>query len=340
MTQPQADEPKPSSDQSSLSRTALLAFDDLPEDIVELVSAVVDGEPTAEERAIVERDPRLMLHVKHLQQVRELLRTTDEITIGPADPIRSIHIAGALDAWTTTVRVERASEAHERRATVEAEGAEGAPTPPASAGDVTRSLPSARRLARIQARSTARRAALLRVARAAVGVAAAGVLVAGIVATVVTRKDRSDETATAGRTELADANSQRGGMSASSTAAGQSTSSIDLGPFDQVDRLLEVSTAVVQATIRQPATFASTTIQAAATSPSTTTQRASATTAVEAKSTDQATSSAPACASPPVATAQLAGKPVTVVLAPGGGRVQILDATTCALVAERSLPSS
>ena len=71
----------------------------------DLASAYLDGETTADERAIVEADDALLDEVERLRQVRAVLGATTE---PPPISVREAHLAAALDVWDRMPDAERA----------------------------------------------------------------------------------------------------------------------------------------------------------------------------------------------------------------------------------------
>jgi hypothetical protein len=61
----------------------------------ELANAYLDGEVTADERARVDGDPRLLARVETLRQVRALVADVEE----PSISVRELQLAAALDSW-------------------------------------------------------------------------------------------------------------------------------------------------------------------------------------------------------------------------------------------------
>lgn len=73
-----------------------------------LASAYLDGEATADERALVETSPETLDEVEALSQVRTVLTAT-----APTASLseREAHLAGALDVWERMSDLERSGEA-------------------------------------------------------------------------------------------------------------------------------------------------------------------------------------------------------------------------------------
>jgi hypothetical protein len=69
------------------------------DDLILLASAYLDGDVTAEERALVESDPELLGEVERLRSVRIMLGDTEPASIS----LRERHLASALDAWDTVM---------------------------------------------------------------------------------------------------------------------------------------------------------------------------------------------------------------------------------------------
>ena len=78
--------------------------DDLtPDAISELASGYLDGELTADERAMVEHDATLLAEVDRIHQVRAVLGDVEP----PPISLREEHLAAALDAWDRLPESER-----------------------------------------------------------------------------------------------------------------------------------------------------------------------------------------------------------------------------------------
>lgn len=69
------------------------------DDLILLASAYLDGDVTADERALVESDPQLLGEVERLRSVRSMLGDTEPSSIS----LREQHLASALDAWDTVM---------------------------------------------------------------------------------------------------------------------------------------------------------------------------------------------------------------------------------------------
>lgn len=69
------------------------------DDLILLASAYLDGDVTADERALVESDPQLLGEVERLRSVRSMLADTEPSSIS----LREQHLANALDVWDTVV---------------------------------------------------------------------------------------------------------------------------------------------------------------------------------------------------------------------------------------------
>jgi hypothetical protein len=69
------------------------------DDLTLLASAYLDGDVTADERALVESDPQLLGEVERLRSVRIMLADTEPASIS----LREQHLANALDAWDTVM---------------------------------------------------------------------------------------------------------------------------------------------------------------------------------------------------------------------------------------------
>ncbi len=75
----------------------------MTDDDLNLASAYLDGDVTADERARVEADAELIAEVERLRQVRIVLGDPEP----PAISMRERHLAAALDAWDRLPDVER-----------------------------------------------------------------------------------------------------------------------------------------------------------------------------------------------------------------------------------------
>ncbi len=73
-----------------------------------LASAYLDGQATADERALVETSPDTLAEVQALSQVREVLAATAPLA---SLSEREAHLAGALDVWERMSDLERSGEA-------------------------------------------------------------------------------------------------------------------------------------------------------------------------------------------------------------------------------------
>lgn len=135
-----------------------------------LASAYLDGEATADERALVETSPEALAEVDALSQVRAVLAAT-----APASSLseREAHLAGALDVWERMSDLERSGEATPAR------GVDGA----AGAAVLTPTSTSEGRRVR-GGRRAARRAGSIGASQWLLGAAATLVVVAGGAAVV------------------------------------------------------------------------------------------------------------------------------------------------------------
>lgn len=73
------------------------------DDLILLASAYLDGDVTADERALVETDPDLLAEVERLRAVRTLIGEDIE----PKISVREAHLAAAFDAWDRLPETER-----------------------------------------------------------------------------------------------------------------------------------------------------------------------------------------------------------------------------------------
>jgi len=73
------------------------------DDLTLLASSYLDGDVTADERALVEADPNALAEVERLRSVRALLGDIEPPTIS----VREVHLAAALDAWDRLPDAER-----------------------------------------------------------------------------------------------------------------------------------------------------------------------------------------------------------------------------------------
>lgn len=73
------------------------------DDLTLLASAYLDGDVTADERAVVEADPELLAEVGRLRAVRLLVGEVEP----PAISVREAHLAAALGAWDRLPETER-----------------------------------------------------------------------------------------------------------------------------------------------------------------------------------------------------------------------------------------
>jgi hypothetical protein len=73
------------------------------DDLDLLASAYLDGDVTADERALVESDPELLAEVERLRAVRILVGDVEP----PPISVREAHLAGALGAWDRLPEAER-----------------------------------------------------------------------------------------------------------------------------------------------------------------------------------------------------------------------------------------
>jgi hypothetical protein len=71
----------------------------MTDDLILLASAYLDGDVTADERALVESDPELLGEVERLRSVRIMLGAVEPSSIS----VREQHLAAALGAWDTVV---------------------------------------------------------------------------------------------------------------------------------------------------------------------------------------------------------------------------------------------
>lgn len=93
------------------------------DDLTLLASSYLDGEVTADERALVETDPEALAEVDRLRLVRALLGDVE----APAISVREAHLASALDAWDRLPEAERTGGRRDRTPTgVDAAAAAGA----------------------------------------------------------------------------------------------------------------------------------------------------------------------------------------------------------------------
>lgn len=151
-----------------------------------LASAYLDGEATADERALVETSPDTLAEVEALSQVRVVLAATAPV---PTLSEREAHLAGALAVWERMSDLERSGEVTPARG-VDAAAAAALSTPTSS---------SQGRRSRGQ-RGRDRRSGSLGASQWLLGAAAALVVVAGAAAVfrgVLTENTSSNDAAPA-----------------------------------------------------------------------------------------------------------------------------------------------
>jgi hypothetical protein len=101
------------------------------DDLTLLASSYLDGDVTADERALVETDPDALAEVERLRSVRALLGNVEP----PAISVRESHLAAALGAWDRLPEAERTGARRDRTPSgIDAAAAAGAasvtaPTP-------------------------------------------------------------------------------------------------------------------------------------------------------------------------------------------------------------------
>jgi len=80
------------------------------DDLTLLASSYLDGDVTADERALVETDPEALAEVERLRSVRALLGDVEP----PMISVREAHLAAALDAWDRLPAAERTGARRDR----------------------------------------------------------------------------------------------------------------------------------------------------------------------------------------------------------------------------------
>jgi len=80
------------------------------DDLTLLASSYLDGDVTADERALVETDPDALAEVERLRSVRALLGDVEP----PAISVREAQLAAALDAWDRLPEAERTGARRDR----------------------------------------------------------------------------------------------------------------------------------------------------------------------------------------------------------------------------------
>ena len=80
------------------------------DDLTLLASSYLDGDVTADERALVEADPDALAEVERLRSVRALLGDVEP----PPISVREVHLAAALDAWDRLPEAERTGGRRDR----------------------------------------------------------------------------------------------------------------------------------------------------------------------------------------------------------------------------------
>jgi len=195
------------------------------DDLTLLASSYLDGDVTADERALVETDPEALAEVERLRSVRALLGDVEP----PLISVREAHLTAALDAWDRLPAAERTGARRDRTPLgIDAAAAAGA-------ASVTAPTPLNKRRRRTSTRWLT-------------GAAAAMVLVlAGGVALQMGSADDSDSSSDAGAgagaadseafnaTDRADnpADAQQAPADATGEAGDEATSQLDTGVADQ-----------------------------------------------------------------------------------------------------------
>jgi hypothetical protein len=179
-----------------------------------LASAYLDGDVSADERALVETDPELLAEVARLRQVRAVLADQEP----PSISRREEQLAAALDAWDRLPEAERTGAVRDITPTALKRGA----SPASAAAAATITTPTSmehRRRARTN--------------RRLLGAAAAIVLVLGAGVTLQTLSSSSDDEATSSADatlpleEAAEAVSESGGAPAESDRSSAEIASAD-----------------------------------------------------------------------------------------------------------------
>jgi len=80
------------------------------DDLTLLASSYLDGDVTADERALVETDPEALAEVERLRSVRSLLGDVEP----PVISVREAQLAAALDAWDRLPAAERTGARRDR----------------------------------------------------------------------------------------------------------------------------------------------------------------------------------------------------------------------------------
>jgi hypothetical protein len=178
------------------------------DDLTILASAYLDGDVTADERALVETSDELLAEVDRLRTVRAVLANASSAEAAPIS-MRERHLAAALDAWDRLPDHERTGVLRDSTPT----GADGA----AAAGVAAMSSPARRATKRRWAQSPGW-----------LGMAAAGlvvVLAGGLVLRNTVSDDTSSDTAEVSSADTA-TRSADAGAEAPAPAADAATESV------------------------------------------------------------------------------------------------------------------
>jgi hypothetical protein len=279
-----------------------------------LLSRVLDGEATPDERALVESSPQGQARLAEL-------RAAIDAVAAPVDPIRALAtealIGRALDTAVTPVVL----------------GAE--PTPPATSSPAPDEVTDRRR-------RTQRAGGWRRLGGVAAAVAAVVVLVVGVAALVQHRGRSSSDSASSDAVDNSGSARARASDEATSGAPEATPSELvppDLGPLADAESVIERYVALLD--VEPPIDHQFGGSESASTLAD----------ASQAPTSGAALPSTAACPVPPLtpatgeawtvtATARLSEGAVLVMsngLAPPANRVLVVDATSCTVLAERTL---